>query len=88
MAPQAIGNLRPLKLRVQLSQGGFEHGAMLRVRSDFELLQDSLAGKFQAFASLLFRDLFRSEQRAFLLGGGSFLLLLFDRFTLPSPGHN
>lgn len=51
---------------------------MLRVRRNFKLLQDSLAGEFQALALLLFRDLFGCEQLASAMGRCGFFLLLFD----------
>jgi hypothetical protein len=51
---------------------------MLRVRRDFELLQNSQARKLQTAAFVLLRDLFRREQLAMGLGRRGLFLLLLD----------
>lgn len=61
---------------------------MLRIGSDFELLQDSPAGKLKALAFSAFSNLFGSKRLASLLHRRcGFFLLLLDRFALPSTGH-
>ena len=86
VTPESL--LAGLELRIQLCQGGFQHGTVLRIRRYFELLQDSLAGKLEPTAPLLFRDLFGRKQLALTLGRCGFFLLLLDRFAFPSAGHN
>src|SRR5579885_3655837 len=49
------------ELRIEVGQRLFQHAAMLRIAGHLQLLQDSLAGKFQATTRLFGGDLLRRK---------------------------
>ena len=76
-------------LSIQSREGVFQHLAVVRVLSGFELLKHAATGQNKPLAVALASKLAGSGPGAGLGRGGSGLgLLLFDRLAFPASGHH
>jgi hypothetical protein len=77
------------ELGIQISQGAFEHLAVVEILYRFKLLQHTLAGKHETLlVSLGFQLLGSQPGTRLARWGGGFSLLLLDRLAFPASRHN